>query len=284
MNKYIKKRHLGRNSTPENAKRSSHTSNFARTKTSSASRCLPKRPYRPTRPRWWPQTSTPLLLESWWGARGHSGRGKCRKTIPEASLRAAWWGMEVEEETGKPKTRHAAFGGGQRQQSTQEFIRRGNNLGRDDGSRDGIFSTPGKQTLRGAFARSFSPAASSPQQVGMAQTLNSAKSSRCQRRSCGNGKNSRERRLRCGAAGVVFPCHCSFLRRTSWRPQERSRGRTDAESMAMSFASRHLIWLLRGLQQLRQHTSYGVATDSQGALELAKNHRINNRSKHVDTH
>jgi len=56
------------------------------------------------------------------------------------------------------------------------------------------------------------------------------------------------------------------------------------EYMAMPFASRHLISLLRGLQQLRQHTSYGVATDSQGALELAKNHRINNRSKHLDTH
>jgi len=69
---------------------------------------------------------------------------------------------------------------------------------------------------------------------------------------------------------------------------------TEAEYMAMSFASRHLIWLQRGLQQLRQHTSYGVATDNhevdyllgdnQGALELAKNHRINNRSKHIDTH
>jgi len=69
---------------------------------------------------------------------------------------------------------------------------------------------------------------------------------------------------------------------------------TEAEYMAMSFASRHLVWLQRGLQQLRQHTLSTVATDNhevdyllggnQGALELAKNHRIYNRSKHIDTH
>ena len=69
---------------------------------------------------------------------------------------------------------------------------------------------------------------------------------------------------------------------------------TEAEYMAMSLASRHLVWLQRGLQQLRQHIASTVATDNhevdyllgdnQGALELAKNHRINNRSKHIDTH
>ena len=64
--------------------------------------------------------------------------------------------------------------------------------------------------------------------------------------------------------------------------------------MAMSLASRHLVWLQHGLQQLRQHTLLTIATDNhevdyllgdiQVALELAKNHGINNQSKHIDTH
>jgi len=64
--------------------------------------------------------------------------------------------------------------------------------------------------------------------------------------------------------------------------------------MAMSLATRHLVWLRCGLQLLRQHITYSVATDNhkvdyllgdnQGVLELAKNHRYNNRSKHIDTH
>jgi len=68
----------------------------------------------------------------------------------------------------------------------------------------------------------------------------------------------------------------------------------EAKYMAMSLATQHLVWLQCGLQQLRQHITYSVATDkhevdyllgdNQGVLELAKNHRINNRSKHIDTH
>ena len=71
---------------------------------------------------------------------------------------------------------------------------------------------------------------------------------------------------------------------------------TEAEYMAMSLASRHLIWLQRGLQLFRgiTSTSSSIATASrdldyllgnnQGALELAKNPRINSRSKHIDVH
>jgi len=68
----------------------------------------------------------------------------------------------------------------------------------------------------------------------------------------------------------------------------------EAEYMAMSLATGPLIWLQRGLQQLQQHITYGVATDNhevdyvlgdnQGALELAKNHQFNHRSQYIDTH
>jgi len=45
---------------------STHTSNFAITKTSQTSQCPAKRPNRTKRPRWWLLTSTSLLPESWW--------------------------------------------------------------------------------------------------------------------------------------------------------------------------------------------------------------------------
>jgi len=92
----------------------------------------------------------------------------------EASSGLSELESEVEEEwegkdRGRPNFRRAAPGAG-RQQSTQEFFRRGN-----DSSRDDIFSEPNKQIMRGALAHSRSAAAGSPQQVGMAQTLKGAK-------------------------------------------------------------------------------------------------------------
>jgi hypothetical protein len=71
--------------------------------------------------------------------------------------------MEVEEEEwerknrGRPNFRRAAPGA-QRQQSTQEFFRRGNTYGHDDN----IFSTPGTQVMRGALVHSLTAATSSP--------------------------------------------------------------------------------------------------------------------------
>jgi len=70
---------------------------------------------------------------------------------------------------------------------------------------------------------------------------------------------------------------------------------TEAEYMAMSTASRHLTWLQRAMAELKQTTIPGtVATknhdidyllgDNQGALELARNHRISERTKHIDVH
>ena len=66
--------------------------------------------------------------------------------------------------------------------------------------------------------------------------------------------------------------------------------------MALFLTSRQLVWIKRGLDQLRQTAHYSVTSkqgpgadyyllgDNQGSLELAKNPRINNRSKHIDIH
>ena len=80
--------------------------------------------------------------------------------------------MEVEEEwEGKghrrPNFKRATTGAGQ-QQSTQDFFRRGG---------DNIFDTSGKLVMGGALARSLTAAASSAQEVGMAETRSCAKSS-----------------------------------------------------------------------------------------------------------
>jgi len=86
--------------------------------------------------------------------------------------------MEVEEEwegkgCGRPNFKRATTGARQ-QQSTQEFFRRGAQLSMGELN---IFDLPGKTPMRGALARSVSAvaASSSPQQGGMAQTLNLAK-------------------------------------------------------------------------------------------------------------
>jgi len=80
--------------------------------------------------------------------------------------------MEVQEEwegkgCGRPNFKRATTGTRQ-QQSTQEFSWRGG---------DNIFYTPGKPVMGGALARSLTPAASSEQEGGTVETLNSAKSS-----------------------------------------------------------------------------------------------------------
>jgi len=85
--------------------------------------------------------------------------------------------MEVEEKTGRPRFGRAAPGARQ-QQSTRGFFRRGNRNGHGNGARDvdDIFATPGKQAMGGALVLSLSAAATNcPQQVGTAETLNSAK-------------------------------------------------------------------------------------------------------------
>ena len=70
---------------------------------------------------------------------------------------------------------------------------------------------------------------------------------------------------------------------------------TGAEYMALSLTSRQLVWIKRGLDQLRQSIESSVTSkegaevdyllsDNQGSLELTKNPRINHRSKHIDIH
>jgi len=83
-------------------------------------------------------------------------------------------GMEVDEKTRRPNFPRATTGADRRVESSQEFFRRGAQLSVGDID---IFDTPGKTPMRGALAHSLSAATSSPQQVGTAETMYSAKGS-----------------------------------------------------------------------------------------------------------
>jgi hypothetical protein len=65
--------------------------------------------------------------------------------------------------------------------------------------------------------------------------------------------------------------------------------------MAMSLTSRQLVWIKGDLEELQQLAQFTVASDNpdldyyllddnQGALELARNPRLNTRTKHIDVH
>jgi len=96
--------------------------------------------------------------------------------------------MEVEEsEAEMPKrgrreredrSSSAPLSGPKSSRAPQDFFWRGNGNRSmhctEDSGDDGVFATPGKPVMKGALARSLSAAASSPQQVGSAETLSGA--------------------------------------------------------------------------------------------------------------
>ena len=55
----------------------------------------------------------------------------------------------------------------------------------------------------------------------------------------------------------------------------------EAEYIACSHATSHLIWIKSALTELQIQPSIELATDNQSAIHLASDHRINTRSKHI---
>lgn len=71
----------------------------------------------------------------------------------------------------------------------------------------------------------------------------------------------------------------------SWSSKKQSTvalSTTEAEYMAMSDASRHMIWMKFALSELRQNYMLILHADSKGAIDLASNHKVSQRSKHID--
>ena len=73
----------------------------------------------------------------------------------------------------------------------------------------------------------------------------------------------------------------------SWRSKKQAcvaTSTTEAEYMAMSLAARQLMWIKGAIIELGYNLDYHLFGDNNGALELTKNPRISDRSKHIDVH
>ncbi|KAI0991730.1 hypothetical protein K3495_g16457, partial [Podosphaera aphanis] len=57
---------------------------------------------------------------------------------------------------------------------------------------------------------------------------------------------------------------------------------TEAEYMAASDSARHMIWTKNALIELEQHYEPILHVDSNGAIDLSRNNKISQRSKHID--
>jgi hypothetical protein len=74
----------------------------------------------------------------------------------------------------------------------------------------------------------------------------------------------------------------------SWRSRRQrsvATSTTEAEYMALSMTSKHYLWTMRALVELlHQDIPAAIRSDNTGAIDIAENHRLNDRSKHVDMH
>jgi len=70
----------------------------------------------------------------------------------------------------------------------------------------------------------------------------------------------------------------------SWLSKKQAsiaKSTTEAEFVAMSYGTRHIRWLLKGLADLRLHLPIPMHADNPGANFLAVNPQINIRTKHI---
>ena len=87
-------------------------------------------------------------------------------------------------------------------------------------------------------------------------------------------------------SGFVFQIQSNTVSWSSKRQPTVSKSSTESEYIALSGACQEAVWLRRlladihvGLEQKGPSTIY---EDNQGAIELAKNPRFHNRTKHID--
>lgn len=75
----------------------------------------------------------------------------------------------------------------------------------------------------------------------------------------------------------------------SWRSKKQrsvSTSTAEAEYQAMSLTSKQLIWTKNALLELEKSisTTPTLHRDNKAAIDIANNHRISDRSKHIDVH
>ena len=85
-------------------------------------------------------------------------------------------------------------------------------------------------------------------------------------------------------SGYVFQVKGSTVSWYSKRQTCIARSSTEAEYVALSLATQEIVWLKKLLQDVnvRSEKSLVIYEDNQGAIELSKNAKFHNRTKHID--
>ena len=85
-------------------------------------------------------------------------------------------------------------------------------------------------------------------------------------------------------SGYVFQIQSNTISWCSRRQSSVARSTTEAEYIALSNACQESVWLRRLFSdvELKQDGPTTIFEDNQGAIQLSKNPRFHNRSKHID--
>jgi hypothetical protein len=84
-------------------------------------------------------------------------------------------------------------------------------------------------------------------------------------------------------SGYIFQLGDSTI---SWRSRKQRSVATstcEAEYMALAMTTKHHLWLQRGLQELLKYNiPNAIMSDSNSAIDITNNPKINDRTKHID--
>lgn len=85
-------------------------------------------------------------------------------------------------------------------------------------------------------------------------------------------------------SGFVFQVHNNTVSWCSKRQNTVAKSSTEAEYVALSLATQEAIWMRRFLKNIgvEQKSSSIIFEDNRGAIELSKNPKFHNRTKHID--
>ena len=85
-------------------------------------------------------------------------------------------------------------------------------------------------------------------------------------------------------SGYIFQICGSTVSWCSKRQSSVSKSSTEAEYIALSVASQEAVWLSRLLKNVgvKQEEPILIYEDNQGAIELSRNPKFHNRTKHID--
>ena len=88
----------------------------------------------------------------------------------------------------------------------------------------------------------------------------------------------------CSMSGYVFHIGSSTVRWCSRKQATVAKSATEAEYVSLSLATQEAIWLCRLINDLgnRMISPTLMYEDNEGAIQLSRNPKVHNRTKHID--